>query len=254
MGFDIPYSAGFGVNYIHQESKLAIENLYIGFNNSTMQNIDEIVRFNDAVSTSTAINFRPDIWILPFLNIYGIFAKSNSSTLVDFSVWLPTKIGSTTEPEWNEVFTMETKAEFSATTFGFGLPPTIGVGGGWMAFDMNFTWSDIDELDKPAYVFVFGPRIGKSFNFKKPDQNVSVWVGAFRVKIGAQTNGSLVISDIVDFSEFNSKIETGIVKLNEAQTQVDNCGEILVRYKKQILQILPNILLLIKCWKERAFF
>jgi len=36
--------------------------------------LDEIIRFNDAVASTSAINFRPCIWVFPFLNVYGIFA------------------------------------------------------------------------------------------------------------------------------------------------------------------------------------
>ena len=32
LGFDLPYSAGLGVNYFSQESELVIENLMVGFN------------------------------------------------------------------------------------------------------------------------------------------------------------------------------------------------------------------------------
>jgi len=62
-----------------------------------------------------------------------------------------------------------TQAKFDATTFGFGLTPTLGVRGIWIALDMNFTWNDIPQLSKPAFAYVFGPRFGKSINLKKPD-------------------------------------------------------------------------------------
>ena len=50
------------------------DNLQVGFNYGPLHNLDEIVRFGKAVSTASAINFRPDVWLLPFLNVYGIFA------------------------------------------------------------------------------------------------------------------------------------------------------------------------------------
>src|SRR5512139_2616803 len=33
LGFDLPYSAGLGVNFMTQESELVISNLMVGFNN-----------------------------------------------------------------------------------------------------------------------------------------------------------------------------------------------------------------------------
>ena len=60
-GYQLPYSAGFSVNYFWQESSINIDNLYVGFNNSPMINLDQIVRFNDATAAANSINIRPDI-------------------------------------------------------------------------------------------------------------------------------------------------------------------------------------------------
>src|SRR6187402_1660084 len=71
-GFSLPYSAGLGVNYLYQKSDLIINNLEIGFNNGPKTNMDNIVQFNNATATSNGLNFRPDVWLFPFLNVYGI--------------------------------------------------------------------------------------------------------------------------------------------------------------------------------------
>src|SRR5580765_7846776 len=71
------------------------------------------------------------------------------------------------------------------------LTPTVGVGGFFMALDMNFSWSDIAELEKPAYAFVFGPRLGKNITFKNPERSLAIWAGGFRIKLNSGTSGSL---------------------------------------------------------------
>ena len=88
-GFNLPYSAGVGVNYLWQRSDLVIDNLNVGFNNNPMQNVDGLIRFNKAVATAQAFTIRPDIWLFPFLNIYGIFGKSSASTDVGFGMYVP---------------------------------------------------------------------------------------------------------------------------------------------------------------------
>jgi hypothetical protein len=123
---------------------------------------------------------------------------------------------------WNNVINYSTKANFEATTLGFGLTPTIGVGGGWLALDMNFTWNDIAELDKPAFAFVFGPRLGKSFNLKRPESNIAFWVGAFRLKLNSGTEGSLKFDEIIDTDGLQARVENGIQKVGDTQAQVDS--------------------------------
>jgi hypothetical protein len=216
LGFHLPYSAGFSANYMWQKSELIIENLMVGFNNGPMTDISEVVRFNSAISEGGGLNVRPDFWLFPFLNVYGVFAKTNLSTSVDCSIWLPDASG-----VWNEATNFKTRAEFQATTAGFGLTPTIGVGGGFLALDMNFSWSDIPELDKPAFAFVFGPRFGKSFKFKKPDRTVAVWAGGFRLNLNSGTSGSLALSDLFPTQDLQTKVDNGIVKVGDAQAQVD---------------------------------
>src|SRR5688572_135704 len=216
-GFSLPYSAGLSVQYISQESDLVIDNLQVGFNNGPLHDLSEIIRFDNAVSKATGINLRPDFWIFPFLNVYGIIAKANPSTAIDAGVYVPDENG-----EWNQVLELNTKADFEATSMGFGITPTIGVGGGWMALDMNFTWNDIAELDKPAFAFIFGPRFGKSFKLKKPDSNIAVWVGGCRLKLNSGTTGSLNFSDLFDTSGFQAKVDNGIQAVGDKQVAVDS--------------------------------
>lgn len=215
-GFNLPYSAGLGINYLWQESDLVIDNLEVGFNNNPMKDLSEVVRFDKATSTAQGVNIRPDIWLFPFLNVYGIIAKSKPSTEVNYGIYVPDADGN-----WNNVISMNSLAEFDATTVGFGLTPTMGVGGGWMALDMNFSWSDIAALEKPAFAYVFGPRFGKSVKFKKKDRNFTGWVGGFRLKINTGTTGSLNIADVLDLSGLQTKVDNGITKVGDTQTQVD---------------------------------
>jgi len=216
MGYDLPYSAGLSINYFWQESDIIISDLFVGFNNGPMYNLEEIIRFDNAVASSYAINFRPDIWVLPFLNVYGILAKANTSTAIDAGVWIPD-----TTNTWREVAAFSSVAEFKATGLGFGVTPTIGVGGGFLALDMNMSWTDVSALNKPVFTFVFGPRFGKSFKLKKPERNIAFWVGGFRLHLSSQTEGSLLLSEVLPIDDLQPKVDEGLTKVADAQVQVD---------------------------------
>lgn len=216
-GFSLPYSAGISMQYIWQKSDLVIENLAIGFNNGPLRDLSEVVRFDKATSEATVLNVRPDIWLFPFLNVYGILAKSNPSTAINAGIYVPGADG-----QWNKVIDLNTKADFQATSVGFGLTPTIGIGGGWMALDMNFTWNDIAELEQPAFAFIFGPRFGKSFKLKKPNRNISLWVGAFRLKLNTGTTGSIDLTELFDTKGLQTKVDNGLQTVGNKQIEVDN--------------------------------
>jgi hypothetical protein len=215
-GFRLPKSAGFSVQYLWQQSDVVINNLKVGFNNGPKYNLDEIIRFEKAQTTTNGVNIRPDFWILPFLNVYAVFAKSKTSTAIQAGVWIPDS------STWNRIANIDTKANFDATTFGFGLTPTVGVGGFFMALDMNFTWSDIAALEKPAFAFVFGPRFGKNITWAKhPEKSLAIWAGGFRVKLNTGTSGSLNTSELFPVDEWGKLIDTGYIKVAESEEKVD---------------------------------
>ncbi|WP_194776238.1 hypothetical protein [Pararhodonellum marinum] len=216
-GYSLPYSAGLSVQYFWQESDIIIENLMVGFNNGQLHELDEFVRFNKAVATASAVSVRPDIWLFPFLNIYSVLGKTSASTDIGFGLWLPD--GSN---NYNEVFSAGTKVDFNATTFGIGMTPTIGVGGGFLALDMNVAWTDVPQLATPARTFVFGPRFGKNFRMKKPESSIAVWVGGFRVQLNSETNGSILLSEVFPPGTLGGRIDEGKEKVENAFNQVEN--------------------------------
>ena len=215
-GYNLPYSAGVSAQYFWQQSDLIIDNLNVGFNNGPMYNVDEIIRFKTARATASATTVRPDVWLFPFLNIYAILGRAKASTEVGFGVWVP---DSTDTPK--EIASASTLIEFNTSTYGIGFTPTIGVGGGFLALDMNVAWTDVPQLSKPARSFIFGPRLGKNFRLNKPERGVAVWVGAFRVQISSETNGSINLSEVLPAGELGSRVDQGIAKVGNAQQQVN---------------------------------
>jgi hypothetical protein len=215
-GFNLPFSAGLSVQYIGQRSDLVIDNLLVGFNGGTMHDLDNIIRFDKAKSATDGISIRPDVWVFPFLNVYGIFAQSKGSTEVGYGLWLPDSVGND-----QLVASSETKVEFDATTAGFGITPTIGIGGGWLALDMNFTWTDVPQLDAPASAFVFDPRVGKSFKLGGPDQNINFWVGGFRLKINTGTSGSIPLADALPIDQWQASVDQGKQQVAARDAQVE---------------------------------
>jgi hypothetical protein len=188
----------------------------VGFNGGEMHNMDEIIRFNDATASANALNIRPDFWLFPFLNVYGILAFAKTSTAIDAGVWLPD-----TSNTWSQVSTLSTKANFDATSLGFGMTPTFGVMGLWVALDMNCVWTDVSALDKPVFTFVFGPRVGKTFKFKNPEMNIAGWVGGFRLNYSSGTSGSINLSELFPVEELQPKIDEGFARVEETSQQVE---------------------------------
>lgn len=184
-GFDIPYPAGIMANYMWLRQSIVIENLQLGFKNDVrdipLTPVD-FIEFGENTNQSWTVNVRPDIWVFPFLNVYGIFGYGNSHT------------------EVNLLAPIELKSEVdqSIATYGFGVLAAFGVGPVWFSADANFTWNKPELLDKSVPVNVLGIRMGHTFKFKhRPDRNIGIWIGAMRASMGAETVGEVSLADAI---------------------------------------------------------
>jgi len=185
QGFDIPYPVGIMANYIWMKQSLVFENFQLGIlsENADIPLTDvDFLEFGENINTSYAVNVRPDIWIFPFLNVYGLFGYGSS--LTEVNIVSPVELKSVVEQ--------------GLRTAGLGTMAAFGLGPLWTSVDANWTWTKPDLLDEPVKVAVLGIRLGKTFTFKqKPDRNFAIWAGGMRVKMGSSTNGEVAMKDAI---------------------------------------------------------
>ena len=194
-GFDIPYPAGIMANYMWIRQGILIDNLQLGIktdNKDIPLTPVDFIEFGDNLNTSYTVNVRPDLWIFPFLNVYGIFGYGNSRTEVTLKYPIE----------------LESVVEQGIATYGFGVLGAFGIGPIWMSVDANFTWNKPELLEKSVPVNVVGIRVGHTFTFKKrPDRNFAIWIGAMRVSMGAETVGEIKLSDALPPETWERKDE-----------------------------------------------
>jgi hypothetical protein len=192
LGFDVPYPIGVMTNYFFARQSIVIDNIQLGFkgpnNELPLTDFSHVIKFGNNTATVSNFNVRPDVWILPFLDIYGIFGYTPSSST---SITL-------TEP-----FPLSSSVNQSGSIVGFGLTGAFGLGPLWTAIDFNWTWNQLQLIEKPVQSKAFGLRLGHPFLFpSKPYRNFSVWVGAMRVRIESITQGEVLLDDVIpDASE-----------------------------------------------------
>ncbi len=184
-GFDIPYPIGVMGNFIWMSQGITIDNLQLGLQNDDtdipLTPVD-FIGFGDNTNTSYSINVRPDIWVLPFLNVYGLFGKGQSHT------------------EVNLVKPIELKSivDQGVRTLGFGIMGAGGIGPVWFSVDANFTWNKPELLEEATRVNILGLRIGHTFVFKNnPERNIAIWAGGMRLFMNTKTAGAIKLGDAI---------------------------------------------------------
>ena len=195
QGFDLPYPAGIMANFVYIKQGLILEDMQLGIKTEDVDiPLTDVgfIEFGENTSTVWATNVRPDLWIFPFLNVYGIFGYGKSNTLVNLVYPL----------------SFQSSVDQNIRTAGFGITGAFGLGPLWVALDGNWTWNKPDLLEKPVYTKVFGIRLGHSIVFPhKPESNIALWVGGMRLRMGAETVGEIQLADALPQDVWDRKDE-----------------------------------------------
>ncbi|MFD1294005.1 hypothetical protein ACFQ5N_09180 [Lutibacter holmesii] len=194
-GFDIPYPVGIMTNSIWMRQDIVFSNFQLGFKNDNrdipLTDVD-FIKFGQNTNNSQNYTVRPDVWVLPFLNVYGLFGFGSSTT--DVNVIAPINLNAVVEQDLR--------------TSGFGIMGAGGVGPVWISVDANWTWNKPKLLDKPVKVNVMGIRVGHTFVFKhNPKRNFAVWVGGMRAKMGSETSGEITLNEALPSDVWDRKDE-----------------------------------------------
>ncbi|OQX77794.1 MAG: hypothetical protein B6D61_06665 [Bacteroidetes bacterium 4484_249] len=202
-GFDIPYPVGIMGNYFWSKQDILIDNLQLGYKGPNTsfdlrpvvdESGEEILGFGHNFNESYSINVRPDFWIFPFLNVYGIFGTGRSHTEVNID-----RLG-------NKEFNMKSVVDQGITTAGFGILVAGGVGPVWISGDFNFTWNKPELTDNATRVNVMGIRMGHTFVFKnRPERNIAAWVGTMGIQMQSDTYGSLTMREAIPDETWDRK-------------------------------------------------
>ena len=180
-GILFPLPFGFGVTYLEAVQPIDVKNLEVAVNDGEFKDMSRFVKFESLDSNVQAVNARLDLWVLPFLNVYGL-ANYLISTEGDavLSKPFPLRAGSTQ----------------TGYGGGFGVTGAFGFWGFFGSADANFTWNQLSNLESPVRTFVLAPRVGKRFKLNNK-VSIAAWIGAMRQDVQADTSGSLKLSDAV---------------------------------------------------------
>jgi len=182
-GFELPEPLGIAINYMHLKQGLLLENLLVGFegvNNSLDPvNLDDFVNFTELSTIGNIYIVKPDIWLFPFMSVYGTLGYVDMTTKVVID-----------EP-------IEFATNIRTIGYNYGIGTTIAAGfkDWWVAGNFNWTWTKLTNLDNPTYTVVNSFRAGKAHDMGKKGK-LTYWFGAMHQKWGKTVSGAFYLSDI----------------------------------------------------------
>ena len=178
-GFDLPKPIGLNVIGVYVDQNIDISNLGLSTGDSPLVPVDGI-GFGDNTSSVFTLNGRLDLWVFPFLNVYGLAGKAWANTTVELTEPVP--------------FTAS--VDQTGTYVGTGITAAFGIKRFWVSADQNWTWTKLEKLEEAVPGRIFSVRLGRAFAVG-PGKQLSFWVGAMRARISAETLGSIGLSEVI---------------------------------------------------------
>ncbi len=216
-GYDLPEPFGASYSYMNMRQNIIVDSIQFKFTNPKYKSFEQgtIINAGDTRQKSETQMLKLDAWVLPFLNIYGVYGttKGTSTTNLD-SIFLGMPGADPDEPAWEN---LPFKLSFKGKTFGGGATLAGGYNQFFATLDTNYTRTNFDILDGDISALVITPRIGYEFVFNpvfsgQGNTKVQVWAGAMYQNITQRFKGSVNGLDLPpELALFNTiKKETDI--------------------------------------------
>ena len=205
-GYSIPLPYGVNLSYMNIRQDIMVDS--ITFSGLKLGNhpIPSDMFAIDAGHTrekSKTENLRLDMWVFPFLNVYGLVGHTRGSSVSQVSVdsdpsqfrGLDRVIAGAVHQLYQsgKLQNIDFTLDFKGTTWGTGFTLAGGYGNWFGLVDTNYTRTDFDILDGSISAVTVSPRVGYRFSFQGIDgpSHLSLWVGSMYQDVQQEFKGSL---------------------------------------------------------------
>jgi len=205
-GYAIPLPFGINLSYMNMRQNIDVDS--ISFSGLALGNHAIPVDMFDIDAGHTrekskTENLRLDMWVFPFLNIYGLVGHTRGSSVSNVSVdadpsrytGIDRAIAASVHQLYQsgDLQDIDFTLDFKGTTWGTGITLAGGYENWFALVDTNYTRTDFDILDGKISALTISPRVGYRFKFQGPagESHLSVWLGSMYQDVQQEFRGSL---------------------------------------------------------------
>ena len=195
MGYDLPLPFGVGANFVWMDQGIDIRELTVGVGSRSTE--PGFITFSNARSRNTATTVRLDAWLLPFLNIYGLFGYLDGNTELDINVpGLTIDVPIIGPVPIFDPFTIPVEVDYDGVTYGGGMTLAGGYKRMFGSLDMNYTRSDINLTDGEVTTLTISPRLGILFEAPAIKGSGALWIGTMYMDYKETISDSINLREI----------------------------------------------------------
>lgn len=176
-GFDLPKPLGVNILYAWMDQGIDITNLGLSTNDNPVQAVD-FIGFGKNTSTVSTVSGRVDLWLFPFLSVYGFGGK----------VWANTTV------ELAEPVAFVSSVDQTGRTLGLGMTGAFGIKRNFLSVDGNWSWNKLEKLDDAVNGRLLSLRFGRTLKVGG-NKRAAFWIGTMNQKFGTETLGAIKLAD-----------------------------------------------------------
>ncbi|WP_432468281.1 virulence protein [Agarivorans sp. Z349TD_8] len=174
----LPKPYGFSLNYLGMSQSLTSDNISFSGLGALEPLID--IETSDAVQDSETLSFKADLWLSPFLNVYGLLGYTKGSSISD------AQINFAGQPLLSP---FQIDLEFKGLTYGVGSTLVAGIGNWFSVFDINYSRTDLDILNGEVNTLVISPRLG--YRWEVSGHSIQLWGGMMYQNLEQSFHGDI---------------------------------------------------------------
>jgi hypothetical protein len=213
-GVSFPLPLGLGVLGTWKRMEVDLVNLEVAINDGERLPAD-LLKFGRTVATSWVLQAKFDMWLLPFLNAYGLFGRVDGETVIPMSFLgsdLLEHVGASDLCEGLrpaeacfKTYSFEVVPPIAGWNYVVGVNPALGVWNFFTNVPMTITWTDLEAGRWVRSIYV-SPRIGLSVPTERAGA-LAVYIGVAYLNADNFIHGEVTLDTDLPVNEGQVKVE-----------------------------------------------
>jgi hypothetical protein len=175
-GKELPRAFGVGVNWYSQNQDYSLTESAVyayGFKQSLPEDLE-------IENRTVEMNLKMDLWLLPFLNIFGILGSVDGETTV-----------------YVDFIDDEIIMDYEGTVYGYGVTIAAGSEKVFGSLTTTITDNNIKTSESSVKALILSPKAGVLFKGRKLWEALILWVGAMYQEMDERHQGTFSIPNFM---------------------------------------------------------
>jgi hypothetical protein len=175
-GEELPLPLGIGASFHYQDQSYSLSRMAVSLPNVDLSQAASVDIDNELIEGDVTI----DLWLLPFLNVFGLVGAIDGRTDVDLS---SAGIGSL-------------RIDYDGIVYGAGATLAGSVDNVFASFTALYTDTDLDQGSSSVSAWVLTPRVGVTKQLPESDRQLALWIGAMYQQTDEEHSGTIAAAQL----------------------------------------------------------